>query len=188
MKFLKNFKILNLKLRCEGTHFCCCDCTKILCILSYLMWLMLMLMLSFILLALLSIGCFWSCWSCPLWCGCYLHVGDVILYVDMEVVDDVFLMFSFLVLLFCSWVAVVVDVILFWHRCCCWSNIKGCCCCSCSWWVGISVGVERLLFFGGVVSLLLVLCGWWYWVVVCVVKVNVVVGVVEGFDGWCCWG
>ena len=112
MKFLKNFKILNLKLRCEGTHFCCCDCTKILCILSYLMWLMLMLMLSFILLALLmlSMGCFWSCWCCPLCCGCYLYVDDVILYVDIDVVDDVFLMFSFLdrignvVLLFCSWV------------------------------------------------------------------------------------
>ena len=76
------------------------------------MWLMLMLMLSFILLALLmlSMGCFWSCWCCPLCCGCYLYVDDVILYVDIDVVDDVFLMFSFLdrignvVLLFCSWV------------------------------------------------------------------------------------
>ena len=73
---------------------------------------MLMLMLSFILLALLmlSMGCFWSCWCCPLCCGCYLYVDDVILYVDIDVVDDVFLMFSFLdrignvVLLFCSWV------------------------------------------------------------------------------------
>ena len=132
---------------------------------------MLMLKLSFLLLALLSIGCFWSCWSCPLWCGCYLHVGDVILYVDIEVVDDVFLMFSFLVLLFCSWVAVVVDVILFWHRCCCWSNIKGCCCCSCSWWVGSGVGW---------LVILLLLMGWWY----CCWN-SVVVG--ECCYLWCIW-
>ena len=79
-----------------------------------------LLKLFTLLLGLLSIGCLLVLLVLSsLVCGCFPLVGDVadILYVDMEFVDFVFLMSSFLgFFLFCS-LFIIVDVLLFRFIC-----------------------------------------------------------------------